>query len=79
MNNNTTPGFAGTCGQSSDSADNLRTEIEIGSNVLALVKLPMPVKELAGIIMHLEQAHGAELRMIEKPKGWLNFFNPTNP
>jgi hypothetical protein len=26
MSNNTTPGFAGNCGQSSDSADNLRTE-----------------------------------------------------
>jgi hypothetical protein len=41
------PLSAGSCGQSTDSADNLRTPIEINANTVALVKLPMPVKELA--------------------------------
>lgn len=50
--------------------------IEIGSNVIALFKLPMPVKELAGVVEHLERSYGAELRMIEKPQGWLQFFKP---
>jgi hypothetical protein len=60
--------------------DILRTEIEINTNTVALVKLPMPVKELAGMIEHLEQAHGKELRMTEQPKGWLSFFQPfTTP
>jgi hypothetical protein len=66
---------AGVCGQSSNSADILRTQIEIGANVVALFKLPMPVKELAGIIRHLEVVHGRELLMMEKPKGWFSFFH----
>lgn len=76
MDNTITPESAGVCGQSSDSADNLRTEIEIGANVVALFKLPMPVKALAGIIEHVEVVHGRELRMTENPKGWLQFFKP---
>ncbi len=58
------------------ASENLRTEIEIGANTVALVKLPMPVKDLAGMIQHLEKAHGKELRMAEDPKGWLKFFKP---
>ncbi len=50
--------------------------IEIGSNVVALFKLPMPVKELAGIIKRIEKAYGGELRITEQPKGWLQFFTP---
>lgn len=76
MSNTTHTGLAGSCGQSSDSADILRTQIEINTNTVALVKLPMPVQELAGMIEHLEEAHGKELRMTEQPKGWLNFFHP---
>jgi hypothetical protein len=78
MSTSTLPESAGTCGQLSNSADILRTEIEIGANVVvAFFKLPMPVKELAGIIKHIEVAYGRELRMIEQPKGWLQFFTTT--
>ena len=52
------------------------TQIEIGANAVALFKLPMPVKQLAGIIEQLDAAHGGELHMIEQPKGWLQFFKP---
>lgn len=52
------------------------TKIEIGTNVVALIKLPMPVKELAGMIEHFEVVHGRELRMTEQPKGWLQVFKP---
>jgi len=49
--------------------------IEINSNVVALFKLPIPLQELASIIEHLEVVHkGHELRMLEQPKGWLQFF-----
>lgn len=50
--------------------------IEIGANVVALVKLPVPVTELAGVIEHLEVVHGRELRMTEQPQGWLQFLKP---
>ena len=51
--------------------------IEINSNVVALFKLPIPLQELASIIEHLEVVHkGHELRMLEQPKGWLQFFKP---
>ena len=51
--------------------------IEIDSNVVALFKLPIPLQELASIIKHLEVVHkGHELRMLEQPKGWLQFFKP---
>lgn len=62
-----------------DSADNLRTGIEIGPNVVALLKMPVPVKELAAIIDHVQVAYGPGLRIAEKPKGWLQFFKPTTP
>lgn len=52
------------------------TKIEIGANVVALFKLPMPVKELADIIKHIEVACGRDLRMMEQPKGWLQLFKP---
>jgi hypothetical protein len=54
----------------------MSTPIEIASNAVALLKLPMPVKELARIIEGLEVSYGAELRMTEQPKGWLQFFHP---
>lgn len=54
----------------------MSSPIEITSNVVALFKLPMPVKELAGVIEHLESSCGAELRMEEKPRGWLQIFKP---
>lgn len=77
MNTPTLPSSAGSCGQSPESADKLRTQIELNTNTVALIKLPMPVKELAGIIERLEVVHrGQELRMTEQPKGWLNFFLP---
>jgi len=50
--------------------------IEITPNVVALFKLPMPVAKLAAIVDHMEGMHGKELRMMEKPKGWLHFFKP---
>jgi hypothetical protein len=51
--------------------------IEINSNVVALFKLPIPLQELASTIEHLEVVHkGHELRMLEQPKGWLQFFKP---
>lgn len=58
------------------SDQELPTSIEVPADAVALVKLPMPVKELAGMIQHLEKAHGKELRMAECPKGWLKFFKP---
>lgn len=79
METPTTPGFAGNCGQSANSADNLRTGIEIGSNVVAVLKMPVPVKELAAIIDHVQVAYGPGLRFAEKPKGWLQFLTPTTP
>lgn len=56
----------------------MSSPIEISLNVVALFKLPMPVKELAGVVEHLERSYGAELRMMEKPKGWLQFFKPEH-
>lgn len=50
--------------------------IEISANAVALLKLPMPVQELAGVIDHLEKIYGEGLRMMEEPKGWLQFFKP---
>ncbi len=58
------------------TADKLRTQIELNTNTVALIKLPISVKPLAGIIEHLDKVHGIELRMTEQPKGWLNFFTP---
>lgn len=54
----------------------MSTPIEIGSNVVALLQLPIAVKPLASIIHDLEKAYGKDLRMTEQPKGWLQFFKP---
>lgn len=51
-------------------------QIEIGENVVALLKCPVPVAELAGMIDHIQEAYGYGLRFMEKPKGWLQFFKP---
>ena len=75
---------AAECGQYADKAtEKIMAEtrrqpetLEIGANVVALLKCPLPVKELAGIIDHVQIAYGPGLRMMEKPKGWLQFFKP---
>jgi hypothetical protein len=51
-------------------------QIELDSNFVALFKLPIPLKKLAGIIDHMEGTYGNGLRMQERPKGWLQFFTP---
>lgn len=51
-------------------------QIEFGENVVALLKCPVPVAELAGMIDHLQWAYGCDLRFMEKPKGWLQFVKP---
>jgi hypothetical protein len=52
------------------------TQMEIGANVVALVKLPMRVEELDGIIKSLLAVHGKGLCMMEQPQGWLQFLKP---
>lgn len=57
--------------------DGPREEIEITGTTVALLKLPFPVGELVAIMKALEKQHGRNLRMMEQPKGWLNFFEPA--
>lgn len=77
MHTDTHANIAPMCGQSPQNADNMRTEIELAANAVALLKMPMPVKELAAIIDHSQAAYGPGLRLIEQPKGWLQLFRPT--
>jgi len=52
-------------------------ELVVEERVVAFLKLPIPLQELASIIEHLEVVHkGQKLRMLEQPKGWLQFFTP---
>lgn len=50
--------------------------IEVGSNVVALVKLPISFGDLAVMIERMTNAYGTDLRMMEEPKGWIQFFKP---
>ena len=64
------------CGQSPQNADNVRTEIELAANAVAVLKMPVPVKELAAIIDNAQAAYGPGLRFTEQPKGWLQLCRP---